>query len=78
MSILVFGHKNPDTDTICSAIAYAELKNKLGKDVKAVRLGEVNEETKSVKILKDTLKEEIFQGSLECETFKCEKVEIVK
>ena len=24
MSILVFGHKNPDTDTICSAIAYAE------------------------------------------------------
>ena len=46
MSILVFGHKNPDTDTICSAIAYAELKGKLGKDVKAVRLGEVNEETK--------------------------------
>ena len=46
MSILVFGHRNPDTDTICSAIAYVELKNKLGKDVKAVRLGEVNEETK--------------------------------
>ena len=48
MSILVFGHKNPDTDTICSAIAYAELKGKLGKDVKAVRLGEVKEETKFV------------------------------
>ena len=46
MSILIFGHKNPDTDTICSAIAYAELKNKLGKDVKAVRLGKINEETK--------------------------------
>ena len=46
MSILVFGHKNPDTDTICSAIAYTELKNKLGKEVKAVRLGEINEETK--------------------------------
>ena len=46
MSILIFGHKNPDTDTICSAIAYVELKNKLGKDVKAVRLGEINEETK--------------------------------
>ena len=46
MSILVFGHKNPDTDTICSAITYAELKNKLGKNVKAVRLGEINEETK--------------------------------
>ena len=48
MSILVFGHKNPDTDTICSAIAYAELKGKTGKKVKPVRLGEVNEETKFV------------------------------
>ena len=48
MSILVFGHKNPDTDTICSAIAYAELKEKLGKDIKPGRLGELNEETKFV------------------------------
>lgn len=29
---LVFGHKNPDTDTICSAIAYAALKKELGWD----------------------------------------------
>ncbi|GAA0297793.1 manganese-dependent inorganic pyrophosphatase [Gracilibacillus halotolerans] len=43
--ILIFGHKNPDTDTICSAIAYAELKQELGLDVEAVRLGEVNSET---------------------------------
>ncbi|MFS0823360.1 manganese-dependent inorganic pyrophosphatase [Bacillus sp. 1P02SD] len=43
--VLVFGHKNPDTDTICSAIAYAELKKKLGLDVEPVRLGEVNSET---------------------------------
>jgi manganese-dependent inorganic pyrophosphatase len=43
--ILVFGHKNPDTDTICSAIAYAELKKNLGIDAEAVRLGEVNGET---------------------------------
>ncbi|MCK9860154.1 MULTISPECIES: manganese-dependent inorganic pyrophosphatase [Paenibacillus] len=42
---LIFGHKNPDTDTICSAIAYAELKSKLGFNVEAVRLGEVNGET---------------------------------
>ncbi|RJX39491.1 manganese-dependent inorganic pyrophosphatase [Paenibacillus pinisoli] len=42
---LIFGHKNPDTDTITSAIAYAELKSKLGADVEAVRLGEVNGET---------------------------------
>lgn len=42
---LIFGHKNPDTDTICSAIAYADLKTKLGADVEPVRLGEVNGET---------------------------------
>lgn len=42
---LIFGHKNPDTDTITSAIAYAELKKQLGADVEAVRLGEVNGET---------------------------------
>jgi manganese-dependent inorganic pyrophosphatase len=43
--VLVFGHKNPDTDTICSAIAYANLKQKLGVDAEAVRLGQVNGET---------------------------------
>ncbi|EDW21256.1 manganese-dependent inorganic pyrophosphatase [Bacillus pumilus] len=42
---LVFGHKNPDTDTICSAIAYADLKNKIGVEAEAVRLGEINGET---------------------------------
>ncbi len=42
---LIFGHKNPDTDTICSAIAYADLKQQLGEEVEAVRLGNVNEET---------------------------------
>ncbi|MDA7025423.1 manganese-dependent inorganic pyrophosphatase [Bacillus sp. CLL-7-23] len=43
--VLIFGHKNPDTDTICSAIAYAELKKQLGMDVEPVRLGEINGET---------------------------------
>ncbi|MBB6672758.1 manganese-dependent inorganic pyrophosphatase [Cohnella nanjingensis] len=43
--VLIFGHKNPDTDTICSAIAYADLKTKLGQDVEAVRLGNVSAET---------------------------------
>ncbi|PLS15506.1 manganese-dependent inorganic pyrophosphatase [Bacillus sp. M6-12] len=43
--VLVFGHKNPDTDTICSAIAYADLKNKLGWKAEPVRLGQVNGET---------------------------------
>jgi manganese-dependent inorganic pyrophosphatase len=43
--VLIFGHKNPDTDTICSAIAYADLKTELGQNVEPVRLGEVNGET---------------------------------
>ncbi|MFK4996803.1 manganese-dependent inorganic pyrophosphatase [Bacillus sp. N9] len=42
---LIFGHKNPDTDTICSAIVYADVKTKLGMNVEPVRLGEVNGET---------------------------------
>lgn len=45
----VIGHKNPDTDSICSAIAYAALKNKLGNgEYVAKRAGEVNNETKYV------------------------------
>jgi len=42
---LIFGHKNPDTDSICSALAYADLKAKTGADVEAVRLGAVSTET---------------------------------
>jgi len=45
--ILIFGHKNPDTDTICSSIVKQILCEKDGKEnVKAVRLGNVNKETK--------------------------------
>lgn len=44
--VLVFGHKNPDTDTTTSAIVYAYLKNQLGVEAEAVRLGEPNDETK--------------------------------
>lgn len=43
--ILIFGHKNPDTDSICSAIAYADLKKQLGLNVEPIRLGNVNSET---------------------------------
>lgn len=47
--VWVIGHKNPDTDSICSAIAYAELKNKMGgKKYEARRAGQPNEETKYV------------------------------
>lgn len=43
--VLIFGHKNPDTDSICSALAYADLKKQLGMDVEPVRLGQINNET---------------------------------
>ncbi|NSL50917.1 manganese-dependent inorganic pyrophosphatase [Calidifontibacillus erzurumensis] len=43
--ILILGHKNPDTDSICSAIAYNDLKKKLGFNTEAIRLGQVNKET---------------------------------
>lgn len=43
--VFVFGHKNPDTDTVCSAIAYAALKKELGMNAEAIRLGEMNGET---------------------------------
>ncbi|MUV38877.1 Inorganic diphosphatase [Lentibacillus sp. JNUCC-1] len=42
---LIFGHKNPDTDTICSALAYAHLKNAIGTVAEPARLGEPNKET---------------------------------
>lgn len=43
--VLVFGHRNPDTDAITSAISFAYLQNQLGFDTEAVALGEVGEET---------------------------------
>lgn len=43
--ILTFGHKSPDTDTICSAIVMADIQNKMGIEVEAVRLGNLNKET---------------------------------
>ena len=47
--VWVIGHKNPDTDSICSAIAYADLKNKIGdKNYEAKCAGQPNEETKYV------------------------------
>ncbi len=47
-TIYVVGHRNPDSDSICSAIAYAELKKALGEDAIACRLGPLNEETKYI------------------------------
>ncbi len=47
--VLIFGHKNPDTDTICSAMVKEILNKKNGcEKSKAVRLGNVNKETQYV------------------------------
>ena len=44
--IYTIGHRNPDTDSICSAIGYAHLKQALGENVVPARAGKVNAETK--------------------------------
>lgn len=44
--IYVFGHKNPDTDSICAAISLSYLKNQLGFNTKPAALGNLNSETK--------------------------------
>lgn len=47
--VYVVGHKNPDTDSICSAIAYANLKRQISEDnYTAKRAGVINEETQYV------------------------------
>ena len=44
--VYVSGHKNPDTDSVCAAISYSYLLNKIGKyNAVPVRLGEINRET---------------------------------
>ncbi len=49
--VYITGHRNPDTDSICSAVAYAELKQQTGcpsREYTAYRAGQLNEETKFV------------------------------
>ncbi|HIT90391.1 MAG TPA: putative manganese-dependent inorganic diphosphatase [Candidatus Merdenecus merdavium] len=49
-AVYIIGHKNPDTDSICSAIAYADIKNKVTNSnlYHARRAGQINEETQYV------------------------------
>ncbi|MDT8716632.1 putative manganese-dependent inorganic diphosphatase [Clostridium sp. 19966] len=72
--IYITGHKNPDSDSICSAIAYAEFKNKT-QSIPAVpvRLGELNNETKFIleyfdikpPMLIDTVKAQVADLSMD-------------
>lgn len=45
---LVFGHRNPDTDSVCSAIALSYLKNELGENTSPRVIGHINKETQFV------------------------------
>ena len=70
--ILIFGHKNPDTDSICSAMVKERLNKKNGYDSSvAVRLGNINKETQYVlnylNLEAPELKEEVAEGQ------KCER-----
>ena len=47
-TIYVTGHKNPDTDSVVCAMAYAYLKQQLGYDAVAVRIGHLNQETQFI------------------------------
>ena len=46
--LYVIGHRNPDTDSICSAIGYAHLKKALGEEAIPARAGKMNSETRFV------------------------------
>lgn len=46
--IYITGHRNPDTDSICASIAYAELKKKLGIPAEPFRVGKISRETEFV------------------------------
>ena len=43
--VFVFGHKKPDTDSVCGAISFAYLKRQIGVNAEARVLGEINRET---------------------------------
>ena len=64
--VLVFGHKNPDTDTICSSIVMSQMENKINQNAECVRLGEINKETQYAldyfKVEKPRLVEKIEEG----------------
>ena len=47
-TIYIIGHKSPDTDTICSAIAYSEYLKTKGQEAVPARFGDLNPETKYV------------------------------
>ena len=48
MAVYIFGHKNPDSDSVCAAIALADLKTKIGVEAVPAMQGDLNPESKFI------------------------------
>ena len=73
---IVIGHKNPDTDSICSSIAYADLKRQLGIDAIASRNGDINAETAFV-LKKFNVPQPIYMNTATCSLRDIEIDEVI-
>lgn len=79
MSILIFGHRSPDTDSVTSAITLSYLKNKLGMDTIPKVLGEVSKETKyALDYFKVKEPEYIKNVKIQLKDLELEKIEPVE
>src|SRR6056297_652816 len=59
--IYIFGHRNPDTDSICSAISLSRLKNRLGMETKACAIETINKEAEYILERFDVERPEIIE-----------------
>lgn len=75
-NIYITGHKNPDTDSICSSIAYADLKRQLGIDAIASRNGDINDETSFV-LKKFNVPQPIYMNTATCSLRDIEIDEVI-
>lgn len=66
--IHIIGHKNPDTDSIVSSLAYAELKRALGINAIACRIGDINSETDYV-LKKFQVTEPVYIQNAKCKLY---------
>ena len=68
INTLVFGHKNPDTDSICSSIVHSILDEKNGWKTKPVRLGKINKDFAEMrkKEIEEILKKAPYNDAIEC------------
>lgn len=74
--LYITGHKNPDTDSICSSIAYADLKRQLGIDAIASRNGDINAETAFV-LKKFNVPQPIYMNTATCSLRDIEIDEVI-